>query len=153
MMSSTAGEAGNRKARLSTALTLWALTDGSREPVLSSIDFILGAPYSPGAAWVKCSCRAGLRPEQKKNFLARRPDFPIELHLPLDSVGALQEKIREYPANGGRLRWLLDPFDHRVSVHCSVVGCLENPLPPWAIQNSRGAFSISPVSGRRISEA
>ena len=131
IMSPAGGETGNRNARLNAFLTLWALNESSGEPFDSSTGFILpnGAMRSPDAAWVKRSRLAVLTPEQKKKFLPLCPDFLIELRSPSDSLEAIQEKMREYLANGARLGWLLDPLDHRVFVYRpgAVVECLENP--------------------------
>lgn len=131
IMSPAGGETGNRNARLNAFLTVWALNDGSGEPFDSSTGFLLpnGAMRSPDAAWVKRFRLAVLTPEQKKNFLPLCPDFLIELRSPSDSVEVIQGKMQEYLANGARLGWLIDPFDHRVFVYRprAVVECLENP--------------------------
>ena len=131
IMAPAGGETGNRNARLNAFLTLWALNDGGGEPFDSSTGFILpnGATRSPDAAWVKRSRLAALTPEQKKQFLPLCPDFLIELRSPSDRVEAIQDKMREYLANGARLGWLLDPLERRVFVYRpgTVTECLENP--------------------------
>lgn len=131
IMAPAGGETGNRNARLTAFLTLWALHDGSGEPFDSSTGFILpnGAIRSPDAAWVKRSRLATLTPEQKKKFLPLCPDFLIELRSPSDSLEAIQEKMQEYVANGARLGWLLDPPERRVFVYRprAAVECVENP--------------------------
>jgi Uma2 family endonuclease len=57
------------------------------------------------------------------------PDFVIELRSHTDSLSALQDKMRDYIANGAQLGWLIDPIEKKVYVYRSQVEaeCLENP--------------------------
>ncbi len=130
IMPPTGGETSHGNALLTTALTMWALQDGTGVAFDSSGGFDLpnGATRSPDAAWVKRTRLAELSPVQKKRFLPLCPDFVIELRSPSDHLATLQEKMQEYIDNGALLGWLLDVPHQRVFVYRpgKIAECLEN---------------------------
>jgi Uma2 family endonuclease len=76
-----------------------------------------GAFRSPDAAWISLERWNELTPRQQDSFPPICPDFVVELRSPSDTICQLQEKMREYLANGIRLGWLIDPQDQRVEIY------------------------------------
>jgi Uma2 family endonuclease len=70
-----------------------------------------------------------LTPEQREEFPPLCPDFVVELRSRSDDLSDLQDKMREYIANGAQLGWLIDPGERKVYVYRPVaeVAVLENP--------------------------
>ena len=58
----------------------------------------------------------------------RAPDFELGRHN-IDLLAMLQEKMREYIANGAQLGWLIDPTSRRVYIYRAPaeIECLDNP--------------------------
>jgi Uma2 family endonuclease len=71
----------------------------------------------PDAAWVSRARLEGLTEEQKEKWLPLCPDFVIELTSPSDQPGEVQEKMREWMANGCRLGWILHPAKRESHVY------------------------------------
>lgn len=131
IMPPTGGETGRRNFDLSVSFGSWARADGTGAGFDSSTVFSLpnGARRSPDLAWVKLPRWNALTDEQRRGFPPLCPDFVIELRSHTDSLSALQDKMREYIANGAQLGWLIDPIERKVSVYRpqTEVECLENP--------------------------
>jgi Uma2 family endonuclease len=131
IMPPTGGETGRRNFDLSVSFGSWARADGTGVGFDSSTVFALpnGARRSPDLAWVKLSRWNALTVEQRRGFPPLCPDFVIELRSHTDSLSALQDKMREYIANGAQLGWLIDPIEKKVYVYRPQVEveCLENP--------------------------
>jgi Uma2 family endonuclease len=70
-----------------------------------------------------------LTEEEREQFPPLCPDFVVELRSRSDSLQVLQQKMREYIANGAQLGWLLDSVEKRVHVYTPVaeVECLDDP--------------------------
>lgn len=119
IMPPTGGETGAASGRLTMQLTRWADEDGSGVAFDSSTGFVLPnrAIRSPDAAWVARPRLARLTRRQKQQFLPLCPDFVIELKSPSDPLPVLQEKMREYIANGSSLGWLIDPQQRTVHIY------------------------------------
>ena len=119
IMSPEAGSSGHGSARLTRFFDEWAEADGSGQAFGSSAGFILpnGAMRAPDVAWVKNSRLKKISDQDWNRFLPLCPDFVLELRSPSDRLNILQEKMREYIANGARLGWLLDPFERQVHVY------------------------------------
>lgn len=119
IMPPTGAETGNRNAAINAQLTFWAWADDTGVTFDSSTGFNLpnGATRSPDAAWVRKSRLRNLTAEQKQKFLPLCPDFVIEIRSPSDSLPALQEKMREYIANGAQLGWLIDAKQQKVFIY------------------------------------
>ena len=113
---------GNRNAKITARLSVWAESDGQGEGFDSSTGFTLpnGAVRSPDASWILNSRLAELTEEDKSGFWRICPDFVIELRSDSDGLRGprgLQAKLEEYMDNGLRLGWLIDPIDPRRRVY------------------------------------
>lgn len=119
VMSPTGGETGNRNAKLTARLEVWAEADGSGITFDSSTCFRLpnGAVRSPDAAWILLLRWEALTPEQRRRFPPIAPDFVVELRSDTDSLPVTQAKMQEYIENGIRLGWLLDPQTKQVEIY------------------------------------
>lgn len=111
VMPGTGGKTGSRNALLAAQVVVWAVRDGRGIAYDSSTLFKLPntAMREPDAAWVSRARLEGLTEEQKEKWLPLCPDFVIELTSPSDQLGEVQEKMREWMANGCRLGWILHP--------------------------------------------
>jgi Uma2 family endonuclease len=119
IMAPTGGTTGSRNADITTQLTVWAKTDGTGLSFDSSTMFCLpnGAKRSPDGAWVRRDRWDALTEEERESFVPLCPDFVLELRSPSDSLSFLQDKMKEYIANGAGLGFLLDPKAKRVYVY------------------------------------
>jgi Uma2 family endonuclease len=70
---------------------------------------------SPDVTWIEKSKLAGIAAGAK--FPAVVPDLVIELRSETDSLKTLQEKMKEYRANGVRLGWLVNPQQKQVEIY------------------------------------
>ncbi|NJM76214.1 MAG: Uma2 family endonuclease [Acaryochloridaceae cyanobacterium RU_4_10] len=118
VMPPTGWESGKRNSSLNGQL--WNWNERTRVGISfdSSTGFILpnGAVRSPDTAWVASERLIALNPNPE-GFLPLAPDFVIELRSATDRLKPLQEKMREYHANGVRLGWLLNPQDQTVEIY------------------------------------
>lgn len=130
VMPPTGGATSEQNAEITMQLRAWAKRDGTGMAFDSSGGFLLpnGAVRSPDAAWMRASRLRSLSAQQRRKFIPLCPDFVIEIRSPTDSLSVLQDKMREYLANGTRLGWLIDPEERRVYVYdaTSQVECIEN---------------------------
>lgn len=119
IMPPTGGKSGAQNFHLTTHFGLWAQTDGTGKGFDSSTEFSLpnGAKRMPDVSWVTKERWNTLTNQQKEQFPPLCPDFVIELRSPSDRLQTLQEKMREYIANGAQLGWLIDPFEKRIHVY------------------------------------
>ncbi len=119
VMSPEAASSGRGSFRLGYFFETWAETDGSGQCFGSSTGFILpnSAMRSPDIAWVLNERLKTVSNEEWNKFLPLCPDFVLELRSPPDRLGLLQDKMREYIANGARLGWLLDPVARQVHIY------------------------------------
>jgi Uma2 family endonuclease len=129
IMPPTGGKTGKRNFTLNGLFFSWVEEDGTGIGFDSSTGFILpnNAKRSPDLAWVKRSRWEQLTREEQEEFPPLCPDFVVELRSQSDALAPLQEKMREYIANGALLGWLLDPLERKVYVYrpASEVVCLE----------------------------
>lgn len=139
VMPPAGGQTGRRNFILTGLFSAWVETDGTGIGFDSSTGFTLpnGAKRSPDLAWVKRSRWETLTDEEREEFPPLCPDFVVELRSRSDALITLQEKMKEYIANGVQLGWLIDPSEKRVYIYRppAEVRCLENP----------GALSGDPV--------
>jgi Uma2 family endonuclease len=119
IMPPTGGETGNRNQEITRQLGNWTKQDSTGAAFDSSTGFKLPsrADRSPDAAWVRRERLAALTAEQKRKFIPLCPDFTVELVSPTDILEDVQEKMREYIANGAQLGWLIEPEHRRVYVY------------------------------------
>jgi Uma2 family endonuclease len=118
VMPPTGWESGRRNSNVNADLVIWNRQTKTGSVFDSSTGFILpnGAIRSPDAAWVALERLTQLNPNPE-GFLPLTPDFVIELRSATDRLKPLQEKMREYQANGVRLGWLLNPKDRCVEIY------------------------------------
>lgn len=112
-------DTGNRNSKISQQLANWADQDETGESFDSSAGFTLpnGATRSPDASWIKLERWNALIEEQKTSFAPICPDFVIELRSSSDTLTSLQDKMKEYIANGTLLGWLIDRKNRTVHVY------------------------------------
>jgi Uma2 family endonuclease len=131
MMTPAGGETGNRNLSISGQLWFWNTQRKLGKAFDSSTGFVLpnGANRSPDASWIPQARWDALSKEERKRFLPLCPDFVLELRSPSDTLQMLQEKMREYIANGAQLGWLIDPETRQVEIYRQgqEVETLDNP--------------------------
>lgn len=119
VMAPAGSETGGRNASITGQLWLWNQQTRLGMTFDSSTGFHLpnGADRSPDAAWIRRDRWEALTPEERRGFAPICPDFVIELRSPNDTLALIQEKMREYLANGAQLGWLIDPELRRVEIY------------------------------------
>ena len=124
-------EGSSRNFKLTGRFAAWAEADGTGVGFESSAGFTLpnGAKRSPDVSWMPKERWDALTPEQRNEFTHICPDFVVELRSKTDRLRTLQNKMKEYIANGAQLGWLIDPIRHQVHVfHAdSSVEILDHP--------------------------
>jgi Uma2 family endonuclease len=110
---------GARNAEISGQLVAWADRDGRGIACDSSTGFVLpnGARRSPDAAWTLKSRILQLESASRERFWHLCPDFVIELKSSTDRLRHIQQKMREWLANGAQLGWLIDPEIRSVAIY------------------------------------
>ncbi len=131
IMSPTGGETGRRNFNLTVLFGEWVERDGTGIGFDSFTGFTLpnGAKRSPDLAWVRRARWEQLTAAEKEGFPPLCPDFVAELRSHSDDLEALQEKLKEYVANGAQLGWLIDPEERKVFLYRpnAPMECLEDP--------------------------
>ncbi len=119
IMAPAGSDTGDRNAELTMQLRAWSRRDGRGKAFDSSTGFTLpnSSIRSPDAAWVERSRLASLTREQRRRFAPVCPDFVAELTSPTDRLSKVQEKMREWMANGAQLGWLLDADGRQVHLY------------------------------------
>ena len=69
------------------------------------------------AAWISWEKAKALTPEQRQTFAPICPEFVIEVRSKSDRLPVLQEKMRDWIANGAELAWLVDPQRKIVEIY------------------------------------
>lgn len=110
---------GNRNFNLAVKVGVWIEQDGTGVGFDSSTGFTLpnGAIRSPDVAWITRERLESLAEEQRQKFIPLCPDFVIELRSTTDRLRPVQDKMREYIANGARLGWLIDASTRSVHIY------------------------------------
>jgi Uma2 family endonuclease len=119
VMPAVFSDTGNRNFNLAVQLGIWIERDGTGLGFDSSAGFTLpnGATRSPDAAWVNLERWNALTEKQQTSFAPICPDFVIELRSHSDSLITVQEKMKEYIANGTLLGWLIDRQNRQVYIY------------------------------------
>jgi Uma2 family endonuclease len=124
-------EGSSRSFKLTGRFGAWVEADGTGVGFESSAGFTLpnGAKRSPDVSWMRMDRWDALTPEQRNEFTHICPDFVVELRSKTDRLRTLQNKMKEYMANGSQLGWLIDPIRHQVHVYHadSSVEILDHP--------------------------
>ncbi len=119
VMAPAGTDSGLRNCGLSALVWNWNRASGLGYAFDSSAGFTLpnGAVRGPDATWIARDRWDAVPSEARKKFAPICPDFVVELTSPSDTLSDVQEKMREYLAQGARLGWLLDPPTGRVEVY------------------------------------
>jgi len=112
-------DTGNRNIKIAQQLANWADQDGTGEAFDSSAGFTLpnDATRSPDASWIRLERWQTLTESQKASFAPLCPDFVIELRSSSDTLISLQDKMKEYLANGAVLGFLIDRKNRTVHLY------------------------------------
>src|SRR5580658_407223 len=96
---------GVRNAGITGDLGAWAERDGRGIVCDSSTGFALpnGARRSPDTAWILKSRIAQLDPASREKYWHFCPDFVVELQSSTERPRMLNDKMREWLANGAQL--------------------------------------------------
>ncbi|WP_299403307.1 Uma2 family endonuclease [Acaryochloris sp. IP29b_bin.148] len=142
-------DTGNRNLKISQQVGNWADENDTGEVFDSSADFTLphGATLSPDTAWIQADRWQALSPEEQASFAPIAPDFVVELRSASDSLVSLQNKMKEYIANGVRLGLLIDRQNQQVYIyrpetdpvvleHPEIVNC-EPELPGFMLKMAK----------------
>ncbi len=118
VMAPTYALTGDRNSEIDCQLRTWAKKDGRGRTYDSSTFFVLpnGARRSPDASWILKSRIAQLSQAEREGAWHVCPDFVIELRSASDRLRVLENKMREYLANGAQLGWLIDPTRRSVTI-------------------------------------
>jgi Uma2 family endonuclease len=119
LMAGTGPETGDRNAEIAFQLRRWTKQNGRGRSFDSSSMFVLpsGARRSPDASWVSHARIATVPADELHHLWRLCPEFVIELRSPTDRLAVLDEKMKEWIANGAMLGWLIDPEEQTVSVY------------------------------------
>lgn len=118
-MSPSGIKSGSRNAALIAALHTWNNAAQLGHVVDSSAGFLLnnGAMRSPDAAWISNELWSRFSEEDLERFVPACPDFVAEIMSPSDVLSQMQDKLREWIANGCKLGWLVDPKSMRAYIY------------------------------------
>jgi Uma2 family endonuclease len=119
VMSPTGTEGGGTELDVGTELAIWARQDGRGKAYGPTAGVTLpdGSMRAADASWISWARINALSPERRKGFLPLCPEFVIEVRSDGDRLPPLQEKMREWLANGAELGWLIDPLRKTVEVY------------------------------------
>jgi Uma2 family endonuclease len=133
--------AGATAADLIAALWKWN-QDSGRGEVFSNCGFILpdGSMRGPRLAWVSNERWNALAPELRKRFPSICPEFVIEILSFNYTLAGLQQKMREWIANGAELAWLIDPERKAVEIY-------RPGQEPEVLEGTSAVYGEGPVGG------
>ena len=131
IMSPTGSKSGHRNFTLAAQFGIWLQSDETGLGFDSSAGFTLpnGAVRAPDLAWIRKERWDALSAEEQEEFAPICPDFVVELLSRTDRLETVQDKMREYIANGAHLGWLIDPKERNVYIYRpdEAVVCLSDP--------------------------
>ena len=112
VMTPSGGKTSNREGYLSRELDIWAEQHGRGIAFNASGGFSLpdGSVRAADAAWLSLQKWNSLSSDEQSKFLPFCPEFVIELRSPSDSISELEQKMKDWIANGAHLAWLIDPI-------------------------------------------
>lgn len=119
VLSPAGSDSGRKNLTVAAFLWLWNQANGLGAAFDSSAGFKLpsGAIRAPDGAGVAQDRWDALTPAEQKTYAPVCPDFVIKLRSPSDQLREVQEKMRDYIAQGTRLGWLIDPFRKSVTIY------------------------------------
>ena len=110
---------GHKELRIGRYLDAWADEDGRGLAFPSSVGFTLpdGSMRMPDAAWISYDKWNRFSDEERHRFTHVCPDFVVELRSLSDALAQLQQKMRDWIANGASLAWLVDPIEFAITIY------------------------------------
>jgi Uma2 family endonuclease len=112
VMTPTGGKTGNQEGYIFRELDFWVEQQPHGIAFNSNTGFSLpdSSVRSPDAAWLSLQKWNSLSPEEQGKFVPFCPEFVVELRSPSDSISELEQKMKDWIANGAHLAWLIDPL-------------------------------------------
>jgi Uma2 family endonuclease len=119
VMALTGGKTGKFNSELNAEIILWNRKEKFGVVFDSSTGFRLpdSSIKSPDVAVIKRERWEALSEVEKEKFVPLCPDFVIEIKSAADRLKDLQEKMREWLANGVKLAWLIDLQEQKVYIY------------------------------------
>ena len=119
IMSPVGFNSGQREIEVIGQLFVWAKKDGTGTAMGSQAAYYLPnrAMRGPDAAWIRNDRVQALPSEEKETIPRLVPDFVIEVRSKSNRLRRLDNKMKEYIANGVRLGWLIDESTKTVYVY------------------------------------
>lgn len=99
-----------------------------------------GKLLGPDAAWISHERLAGLTDEELDRFIARIPEFVVELLSPSDRRPQVRRKMESWIEAGAELGWMIDPADKSVEIY-------RRGQAVQHIQNTAKLIADGPVAG------
>jgi len=119
VMAPTGSDTGNYNFEFGLELGLWNRKTGAGFVFDSSSGFTLpdGAVRSPDLSWISKSKWEALPEIERRRFAKICPDLVVEIMSMSDDLDDLQDKMKEYQANGCSLGWLIDRIGKKVYIY------------------------------------
>jgi Uma2 family endonuclease len=119
VMSPTGHEGAGLETDILVELANWAARDGRGRAYNSNAGWKLrdGSMRAADAHWISWGRLKSMPDAERKGFPRMCPEFVIEVRSETDALKPLQEKMREWLANGAELAWLVDPSRKTVEVY------------------------------------
>lgn len=119
VMAPTGSDTGNYNFEFGLELGIWNRGSKAGYVFDSSSGFTLpnGAVRSPDLSWISKSRWESLPEVQRKKFAPICPDFVVEVRPLSDDLSDLQDKMKEYYANGCSLGWLIDRIGKKAYIY------------------------------------
>ena len=113
----SASSGGN--AEITYQLRAWWKTHRLGMVFDSSVGVFLpdGSALGPDSAYATEEQIRSLRAEDLDHFLPFVPAFVIELRSKTDGLKETDRKMRRWVENGAQLAWMVDPYNHLVSIY------------------------------------
>ncbi|WP_353259561.1 Uma2 family endonuclease, partial [Prochlorothrix hollandica] len=120
---------GSYNLNIAGQLWLWNRQTRLGKTFDSSAGFKLpdGSIRSPDAAWIRHDRWDALTPVDQEGFAPLAPDFVVALRSASDNLKPLQDKMRDYLANGTEMGWLIDRKGQRVEIYRRAIGAVDPP--------------------------
>ncbi|MCF2493487.1 Uma2 family endonuclease [Dyadobacter chenhuakuii] len=119
LMSPTGIFTGEFNSQVLIELGIWNRENHLGKVFDSSTGFTLpnGAVRSPDVSFVTSEKWDALSKDELETFGHVCPDFVVEIRSKSDGLRYLQDKMKEFIANGTKLGWLIDRFDNKIHIY------------------------------------
>ena len=121
VMEPTWSETGRCNFDIATELGIWNKEKKSGYAFDSSAGFTLpnNAIRAADAAFIKKERWNKIPQSERQKFTRICPDFVIEIISPSDTLGYIEEKMKEWIDNGCQLAWMVNPRKRTTTVYRS----------------------------------